>query len=95
MRAYEVRAAKQYKKDYKRITRSGLDMRKLEIAIDLLASDTSLPDRYRDHALHGALAGRRECHIGPDWLLMYRKDQGALVLLLLRTGTHRDVLGIE
>lgn len=70
-------------------------MSKLEHVIDLFSSEETLPVSHRDHALHGALAGRRECHIAPDWLLLYRKDHDHLVLLLLSTGTHRDVLGIE
>lgn len=95
MKRYVVRATKQYRKDVKRLTNSGYDRQKLEAVIDLLASGITLPDRYRDHPLHGALEGRRECHIAPDWLLLYRKDDDQFILLLLSTGTHRDVLGIE
>ena len=61
----------------------------------MLASDKKLPDTYKDHELRGNFAGKRECHIGPDWLLMYEKDEGRLILLLIRTGRHRQVLGIE
>ena len=70
-------------------------MEKLEAAIDVLASGQLLLPSYFDHPLHGDLEGRRECHIGPDWLLIYKKDQESLLLLLLRTGTHRETLGIE
>ena len=92
---YEVQATKRYKKDYKRLVKSGRDIRLLERAIDFLASGDRLPEKYRDHELKGFLQGRRECHIGTDWLLIYRKEEGALLLNLLRTGTHRDTLGIE
>lgn len=95
MKKYRIQPTKGYRKDYKRLLKSGIDIEKLEKAIDLLASGNPLPDRYRDHPLKGASKGARECHIGPDWLLMYTKEEDALILLLLRTGTHRDVLGIE
>lgn len=61
----------------------------------MLAQNQPLPFSYKDHALRGSLTGSRACHIKPDWLLLYRKDRDELVLLLLRTGTHRDTLGIE
>ncbi|MEI8230888.1 MAG: type II toxin-antitoxin system YafQ family toxin [Candidatus Peregrinibacteria bacterium] len=67
---------------------------KLETAIDLLASG-EIPSEYRDHPLKGLFENARECHIAPDWLLMYTKDHEKLILLLLRTGTHRDVLRKE
>lgn len=70
-------------------------MEKLQETIDLLAVGKILPESYFDHALHGDAEGQRECHIGPDWLLFYAKDHEALLLLLLRTGTHRETLGIE
>lgn len=79
----------------RRLQRSGFDLRKLESAIDILASGEALPERYSDHALRGALAGSRECHIGPGWLLRYAKDDDVLLLLLLGTGDHRRVLGME
>ena len=92
---YRVFATKSYKKDYKRLWKSGYDLIKLEVAVDLLASFGVLPERYQDHALHGVFSGSRECHIGPDWLLRYKKDGERLILVLISTGTHRDVLGIE
>ncbi len=95
MRRYGITATKQYKKDYKRLIKSGFDVRKLEAVIDQLASGSKLADRHHDHALRGELKQTRECHIGPDWLLRYCKDDDQLVLLLICTGTHRDVLGIE
>ncbi len=95
MKEYEISSTKAYRKDYKRLSKSGRDVRNLEDVIDRLASGEILEHRYQDHPLRGMFSGARECHIGPDWLLMYVKDEGTLVLLLLRTGTHRNVLGME
>ena len=95
MRKYDIRGTKAYRKDYKRLAKSGCNMQKLQTVVDILASGDPLSDQYRDHPLHGPFEGSQECHIGPDWLLRYKKDDGRLILILIRTGTHRDVLGIE
>ena len=95
MKRFDIIATKRYRKDYKRIARSGWDLSKLERVIDSLAQDKKLPDACHDHALKGALEGTRECHISPDWLLHYEKNENSLVLLLISTGSHRRVLGIE
>ncbi len=92
---YAVVPTKRYRKDYKRLTRACLDVENLERIIDMLAAGQALPDRCRDHALKGELHGTRECHVGPDWLLHYAKNEDLLVLLLISTGDHRHVLGIE
>lgn len=92
---YDVIPTKRYRKDYKRLLKSGYSIPKLEHTIDQLAAGNTLPADYRDHALHGKLEDSRACHIGPDWLLLYKRDKKELILLLLGTGTHRDVLGIE
>ena len=88
MKRYEIKESSQYRRDYKAAGKSGLDLDKLDLVVRLLAVDAPLPPRNRDHALTGNWKGSRECHIGPDWLLVYRKDEGALTLLLLRTGSH-------
>ena len=95
MSAYRRVFTKQFRKDLRRLEKSGIDLKRLGDVIDRLVSGETLEHRYHDHPLRGIFSGARECHIGPDWLLMYVKDEGALVLLLLRTGTHRDVLGRE
>ncbi len=95
MKKYGIVATKRYRKDYKRLLKSGADILKLERVIDALAADGALPASSFDHSLRGGLAGSRECHIGPDWLLRYAKDKDRLLLLLLSTGDHRQVLGIE
>ena len=80
-----------FKKDYKRIVRRGYDVRLLEKVIELLAEQKPLPERYHDHNLTGNYAGCRECHITPDWLLIYEVDGNELILYLTRTGSHSDL----
>ena len=82
-----------FKRDYKRIKKRGYDVRLLERTIELLAEGKGLPPEYRDHALSGDYSGCRECHIAPDWLLVYRIEDDVLVLTLARTGTHSDLFG--
>jgi len=92
MNKYEVKRSSRFKKDYKRIKKRGYDLSLLESVIDLLAKGEPLPAEYKDHALIGDLKGFRECHILPDWLLLYRINEGILILTLTRTGTHSDLL---
>ena len=80
-----------FKRDYKRIKKRGYDIRLLEDVIALLAQEQELPPAYRDHALTGDYSGCRECHIAPDWLLVYEVLHDELLLYLTRTGTHSDL----
>lgn len=80
-----------FKKDYKRIKKRGYDTRLLKKVIEMLAAGQELPGEYRDHALIGDYAGCRECHIAPDWLLVYEVIERELILYLTRTGTHSDL----
>lgn len=80
-----------FKKDYKRIKKRGYDIRLLEKTIELLATGQGLPAEYHDHSLSGDYSGCRECHIAPDWLLVYEIVERDLVLYLTRTGTHSDL----
>lgn len=89
-----IRYQSRFRKDYKRIVKRGYDVRLLEPVIDLLASEQPLPPVYKDHPLTGQYAGCRECHITPDWLLIYEADKGNLLLYLMRTGTHSELLGV-
>ncbi|MBR1514236.1 MAG: type II toxin-antitoxin system YafQ family toxin [Bacteroidales bacterium] len=82
-----------YKKGYKRAIKRGLPIERLNEVVLKLASQEALPEKYKDHWLSGKYAGCRECHIQPDWLLIYRIDNGKLVLYLLDTGTHSDLFG--
>ena len=80
-----------FKKDYKRVVRRGYDVRLLEKVSELLAEQKPLPKEYHDHNLTGNYAGCRECHITPDWLLIYEVKETELLLYLTRTGTHSDL----
>ena len=78
-----------FKKDYKRIVKRGYDIRLLEEVISILANQEPLPEKFRDHSLLGKYTGCRECHITPDWLLIFEIAGDELILYLTRTGTHR------
>ena len=81
----------QFKKDLKRIRKRGVDLALLDKVLDYLQREESLPMKYRDHALTGDYTGFRECHIQPDWLLIYAIDKGQLILTASRTGSHSDL----
>lgn len=83
----------QFKKDYKLAIKRGCDPKKLEKVITLLSNEQPLPESYRDHALTNSRNYKfvRECHIQPDWLLVYRIEKERLILKLIRTGTHSDL----
>ena len=81
----------QFKKDYKLCKKRGCNMELLQTVIDTLVIPESLPEKNRDHNLTGNYANKRECHIQPDWLLMYRIEGNELILY--RTGTHADLFG--
>ena len=80
-----------FKRDYKRIKKRGYDITKLAEVVDMLASGQELPAKYKDHPLIGDYEGCRECHIAPDWLLVYEMMEDELLLYLTRTGTHSDL----
>ena len=71
----------------------GLKIELLEEVISTLAMGKTLPEKHKDHALTGNWGGHRECHILPDWLLIYRIEDDVLVLTVSRTGTHSDLFG--
>ena len=83
----------QFKKDYKRAVKRGCDPKELETVITLLANEQPLPEKYRDHALADSrnYKDMRECHIEPDWLLVYKIFRETLILRLIRTGSHSDL----
>ncbi|MBR4415612.1 MAG: type II toxin-antitoxin system YafQ family toxin [Victivallales bacterium] len=90
---YTVRATSRFRKDYKLMQKRGLEMSRLDEVIAMLASGDMLDEKYHDHELGGDYAGHRECHIAPDWLLVYYKEDDILVLTLASTGTHSDLFG--
>ena len=83
----------QFKKDYKLAIKRGFDPKKLVEVILLLCNETVLPKKYDDHALVNSrnYKGMRECHIEPDWLLVYKTVKETLILRLIRTGTQRSI----
>ena len=87
----EVRRTSRFKKDYRTMVKRGAKMELLHDIIDFLRQGKTLPEQCKDHALSGGFAGHRECHIKPDWLLVYYVEQSILVLTLTRTGTHSDL----
>ena len=90
---YRVRTTTRFRKDYKLLQRRGLDMSKLEAVVALLVAGATLAEQYHDHALVGDFVGFRECHVAPDWLLIYCIENNLLILTLSRTGTHCDLFG--
>lgn len=87
----DVVLSNRFKKDLKLAAKRGLDLTELETVVNRLAAQQPLPDKNRDHSLTGDYIGFRECHIRPDWLLVYRVDGEDLVLFLFRTGSHTDL----
>lgn len=88
---FEVVLSNRFRKDLKLAAKRGLRLDELNTIVEQLAAGQTLPERNRDHALTGDYIGFRECHIRPDWLLVYRVDGDALELFLFRTGTHTDL----
>ena len=88
---YTVKPTTRFRKDYKLMEKRNLDISLLDEIIAKLAQGIPLPSSNRDHELTGNYAGHRECHIQPDWLLIYRIENDVLVLALTRTGTHSDL----
>lgn len=91
----QIIPTKQFKKDLKRIAKdSKKDLNKLSTIVNMLAEQKQLPIEHRDHQLKGNLKNYRECHIEPDWLLMYQVKNDVLVLSLVRTGSHSELLNM-
>jgi mRNA interferase YafQ len=88
---YEIKKTTQFKKDYRLAKKRGQNLPLLQAIILQLADGQPLPEKNCDHALTGDWIGFRECHITPDWLLIYKKEEGILVLTLMRLGSHSDL----
>ncbi len=86
-----IRQSTRFRRDVKRLQRQGADLSILKRVIEILAAPEALDERYRDHALVGNWKGNRECHIKPDWLLVYRVELNELQLV--RTGSHTELFG--
>ena len=88
---YSIKRTSQFKKDFKQAVKRGLKIELLVEVITLLSEGKTLPPKYNDHALVGDYAHFRECHITPDWLLIYLLDGENLILTLVRTGSHSNL----
>ncbi len=88
---YNIKPTSQFKKDLRTAQKRGYDLDLLKEVINILADGESLPQKNRDHLLSGDYSGCRECHIAPDWLLIYEISDNELYLYLTRTGTHSDL----
>ena len=88
---YEVKFTTAYKKSYQLMKKRGLDVSMLDEVVDLLRQGKQLDEKYHDHGLTGDYVGFRECHVKPDWLLIYLIENDILTLTLVDTGTHSDL----
>ncbi|MGN0854612.1 MAG: type II toxin-antitoxin system YafQ family toxin [Kiritimatiellia bacterium] len=88
---YRLRATPAYHRDYKKAIKRGLPVEKLKAVVKKLVNGEALPPKNHDHALSNNWANHRECHIAPDWLLIYQIKEDVLVLELTRTGSHADL----
>ena len=88
---YTIKYTGQFKRDYKRCKKRGLDMQLLHTAITILSVNGELPAQYKPHKLSGKYDGYWECHIQPDWLLVWQQFDAELLLHLTNTGSHSDI----
>ncbi len=88
---YKIKSSRKFDKDLKRIQKRGYDLNLIKSVIRKLANGEKLPEKNKDHILLGNYKGCRECHITPDWLLVYELSDYELILYLTRTGTHSDL----
>ena len=91
MMTYSIVQTKAFRKGLTAMKRRGCDISKLNEVVGMLAMGQRLPPIYRDHPLKNNHKGERDCHITPDWLLVYRKNEHTIELILLDTGTHREL----
>ena len=93
----KIEPTTKFKKDYKKLKKQSFFdeafEKEFQGVIDKLAKDIQLEEKYRDHELKGQKGSVRECHVAPDWLLVYSKDSDGLILLLMRTGSHSELFG--
>ena len=89
---YRIEFSKRFQRDYKTVDKRGFNKQLLNDVIRQIASGKRLQAKHRDHALKGNFSGYRECHIQPDLLLIYKKDESKKILKLVRTGTHSDLI---
>ncbi|MCL2039780.1 MAG: type II toxin-antitoxin system YafQ family toxin [Bacteroidetes bacterium] len=88
---YRIERTKEFRKEYKLCKKRGKDVSKIKYVINQLANGNRLDAKYNDHKLQEKYKGYRECHIEPDWLLIYTIEDDKLILTLTNTGTHSDL----
>jgi len=91
---YELVLTNRFKKSLKLARKRGLDISKLEIVVEKLLHNIPLEEKYHDHELKGSYIGFHECHVQPDWLLIYLKEEDVLTLTLVDTGSHADLFNM-
>ena len=91
---YDIKRTSQFKKDVKLMLKQGKELQDLLDIVEMLRTDAPLPERCHDHPLTGNWVGKRECHVAPDWLLIYEKSENLLLLTLIRTGSHSQTLKV-
>jgi mRNA interferase YafQ len=82
-----------FKSDFKIIEKRGYDLLKLEAVLNILITGKKLPLKYKEHPLKGEYNGYLDCHLGPDWILIFKRDESEKLIILVRTGTHSDLFG--
>ncbi len=92
--SYIIKFTSAYKKSYKLMKKRGLDISLLDDVVDTLRQSKILEEKYHDHELKGKLKGFRECHVQPDWLLIYLIEDDILTLTLVDTGSHSDLVNM-
>lgn len=88
---YRIETTRKFEKSLKKCVKRGLDIDKFKVCLRILSEEGSLPSQYRPHKLTGKFKGAWECHIEPDWLLIWEQNDFELVLLMVDTGTHSDL----
>ena len=91
---YSLQATSKFKKNYKQMQKRGLKKEELQKVVELLRNGEKLDIKHKDHALKGKFKKYRECHINPDWLLVYEIRDDILVLTLIDTGSHADLFNM-
>ena len=91
---FKITYSNDFKKNYKKIVKQGKNLNKLKIVINKLANKETLEPRYKDHLLYNdkRFKNCRDCHIEPDWILIYKYIENELVLVLIATGSHAEIL---
>ena len=91
--SYSIETTRRFDKSLKRCIKRGLDLSKFKECVGILSTEGKLPIQYRPHKLSGQFKGAWECHIEPDWLLVWEQNDTELTLLMIETGTHSDIFG--